>query len=251
MYKLLTKKQMGDPVVVYLPGIDGSPLLASNFLARAESLFPVTRLHYPSHHKITLEEMADGCVSALTEQGYENAIWLGDSFGSSIALTIARRHPRSTVGLVLSGGMSHCHSPLKMLFLARIWERLPLRLKKLAVRSLYHPLIKHYPNRFSYHLLDELNAAAQWDSLSWRLRLLAAFDLRSYISHIRVPTLYLGGEDDSWVRTMEETRLIRENIPDSRTFLFPGCGHFVLAERPAEALELIEMFLPFAARAAA
>jgi pimeloyl-ACP methyl ester carboxylesterase len=92
---------------------------------------------------------------------------------------------------------------------------------------------------------------AQMEFISWRMRLLAGFDVRNQISRIDAPVLYLAGEDDRLVNTQEEARVFREQVAESRTFLFPGCGHAVLAERPFECIELIDLFVPMAKRAAA
>ena len=77
------------PHVVYLPGIEGAGVLSQPFLSEAESEFPITRPPDPGQIRLTLEEMADGCAQAIAERGIPYAIWLGDSFGASVALTIA------------------------------------------------------------------------------------------------------------------------------------------------------------------
>jgi len=195
--------------------------------------------------------MADGCVHALAEEGRSNAIWLGDSFGSVLALMIAQRHPHAVQGLILAGGFSKAHNPTRLLLAAKIWDASPEKWKKSYLRRRLGRLVRKYPSRFTRDMVEEFLSNAQLDYVSWRLRLLAAFDCRSTLHRIGVPVLYLGGEEDSLVDTQEEARVLREHVSGIRTFLFPGCGHFVLGERAAESLELINSFLPLGKRVAA
>lgn len=239
------------PRVVYLPGIEGSGVFSQTFLAQAESLFPITRLHYPGQIRLSLEEMADGCAHAVAEQGIRSAIWLGDSFGSAVALTIAERHPRFTSGIVLAGGITKPPGISRLLFAARMWERSPDTWRKAYLRKRLTRLAKRNPRCFTKPAVDEFLSNGHLDYLSWRLRLLGAFNARVFLPRIRVPLLYLGGEDDSLVDTQEEAREFRDRVPEARTYLFPGCGHFVLGERPSECVELVNTFLPLVARAAA
>jgi pimeloyl-ACP methyl ester carboxylesterase len=251
MFPPLTTMNAGNPVIVYLPDIDGSGAMATTFLSRAQPIFPLTQLIYPGHSRVTLDEMAQGCVTALTEQHQTGAIWLGDSFGSAVALTIALRFPEVTRGLILAGGFSKGPSPFKMLMAAKVWDHTPTKWRKSLVRRQLEHLAKQYPDRISKSSADEVVFNGHLDHVSWRLRLLSAFNLREQLPQLQVPVLYLGGEQDRIVNTHEETRILREAVPDSRTFLFPGCGHLVLAERPDECLEVIHHFIPLAKRSVA
>lgn len=237
--------------VVYLPGIEGSATLSSHTLWQAGDLFEITQLHYPGHSRLTLEEMADGCVSALAEHGKRSAIWLGESFGSAVALSIALRHPHATRGVILAGGFTKSPNPTRLLLAARMWDAFPKTWGKSYLRRRLSRLVRKDPSRMSASSLDSFLANGQLDFLSWRLRLLAAFDCRGCLDRIKVPLLYLGGEDDSLVNTQEEAQILRERVSGARTYLFPGCGHAVLAERGLECQELMNLFVPTAKRAAA
>ncbi|MBK7496169.1 MAG: alpha/beta hydrolase [Candidatus Omnitrophica bacterium] len=251
MFRTVSQNRDGQPLIVYLPGIDGLGALANQFLSEAETRFSITQLHYPGHSRLTLEELADGCVSALPEKKQSGIIWLGDSFGAAIALTIARRHPQVTQGVILAGGFSKAPSPFKLLTTARLWDSCPGKWRKQVVRRSLNRLARKNPAKIQKNSIDEILSNGHLEEVPWRLRLLAAFDMRQEIQRIETPVLYLGGEEDGQVDTHEESRYFRENCPLCRTFLFPGCGHAVLLERPSECLEVIELFVPIAKRAAA
>ncbi len=251
MFRTLSQQSTGMPAIVYLPGIDGSGALISQFLNKAENTFPLIRLHYPGHSRMSLEELADGCVGALAERDQTGVIWLGDSFGSAVALSIALRHPQYARGVILAGGFSKGPNPLRLLLLARAWDSAPMQWRKKIVRNRLTRLSRRNPSKISCSCIDEVVSNGHLDDVSWRLRLLSAFDVRDALSSLSVPVLYLGGEDDGIVNTLEESRLFREKVQECRTFLFPGCGHAVLAERPDECLGLIDLFVPLAKQAAA
>jgi pimeloyl-ACP methyl ester carboxylesterase len=251
MFRTLSQQSVGMPAIVYLPGIDGSGALVSQFLVKAENTFPLIRLHYPGHCRMSLEELADGCVAALAERDQTGVIWLGDSFGSAVALSIASRHPQVTKGLILAGGFSKGPNPLRLLLLARAWDSAPVQWRKKIVRNRLSRLSRRSPSKISGSCVDEVVSNGHLDYVSWRLRLISAFDVRDSLSSLSTPVLYLGGEDDGIVHTVEESKLFREKVRECRTFLFPGCGHAVLAERPDECLELIDLFVPLAKRVAA
>lgn len=240
-----------QPCVVHLAGIEGAATLSAQTLLQAEDMFQITQLHYPGHSRLTLEEMADGCVSALAERGKTSAIWLGESFGSALALSIAQRHPHATQGVVLAGGFTKSPTPSRLLLAARMWDSFPDRLRRAYLHKRLYRAVRKQPSRIAESSVDAFMTNGQLEFLSWRLRLLAAFDCRDRLDRIRVPLLYLGGEDDKLVDTQTEARILRETISGARTFLFPGCGHAVLAERGVECLELLNNFVPMAKRAAA
>lgn len=251
MFRTVSQNRDGQPLIVYLPGIDGLGALANQFLAEAETRFPITQLHYPGHNRLTLEELADGCVAALAEQNQSGIIWLGESFGAAVALTIAQRHPQVTQGIILAGGFSKAPSSFQLLMTARLWDSCPVKWRKQMIRRSLNKIARKNPAKIHKSSIDELLSNGHLDEVPWRLRLLAAFDMKSEIPRITTPVLYLGGEEDRQVSTQEESRFFRESCACCRTFLFPGCGHAVLAERPSECLEVIELFVPMAKRAAA
>ncbi|MCA9412862.1 MAG: alpha/beta hydrolase [Candidatus Omnitrophica bacterium] len=251
MSRVLVSNDHASPFIVYVPGITGTGALSNQFLQQTQQSFNLTQLHFPGHSRLTLEELADGCVNALAEQGRRKAIWMGESFGSTIALLIALRHPSAVEGLVLASGLTKMSSPSRLMMAARIWDSSPDAWRKNFLRKRLNRLARRCSGRLSKSQIDNFLINGQMDFVSWRLRLLASFDVRQQLTRIGVPTLYLGGEEDTLVDTQEEAKILRESLESVRTFLFPGCGHAILAERPEESLDILSNFLPLARRVAA
>jgi 3-oxoadipate enol-lactonase/4-carboxymuconolactone decarboxylase len=67
---------------------------------------------------------------------------------------------------------------------------------------------------------------------------LAAFDVRSELSRIGVPTLVLVGSDDQ-VTGPAEARTLVAGIPDARLAVVPGASHLVPVEQPAAVTDLL------------
>ena len=251
MSRALVSNDLASPFVVYVPGITGTGSLSTQFLNKTQQSFQLTQLHFPGHSRLTLEELADGCVHALAEQGRRKAIWMGDSFGSAITLLIAMRHPSAVEGLILASGFSKAPSPSRLLMAARIWEASPDSWKISFLRKRLSRLSRRYPGRLNKSDIEDYLINGQMEFISWRLRLLASFDVRGQLPKIGVPTLYLGGEEDLLIDTQEEAQIFRQSLSNIRSYLFPRCGHAILTERPEECLELLVNFLPLARRAAA
>lgn len=69
---------------------------------------------------------------------------------------------------------------------------------------------------------------------------LAAFDIRTELPRIGVPTLVLVGAEDK-VTGPAEARTLVAGIPDARLALVPGASHLAPVEQPAAVTDLLLM----------
>jgi pimeloyl-ACP methyl ester carboxylesterase len=61
-------------------------------------------------------------------------------------------------------------------------------------------------------------------------------------ANVTMPVLLVAGENDIAARPSDATALAA-GLPDCRLAVLPGCGHFAVAERPAEFAEIVHDFL--------
>ncbi len=59
-----------------------------------------------------------------------------------------------------------------------------------------------------------------------------AFDVMARLGEILVPTLIVGGADDTMAPPKFQ-QYLADNIPNARLMLLPGAGHYPMAEQPA------------------
>lgn len=92
-------------------------------------------------------------------------------------------------------------------------------------------------DRYFELMLREGNRAATFERLQT-----PQTDSRDSLSMIRIPTLILWGEQDSWIPVSHADRF-GQAIPNSEVVIFPHAGHVPMEEIPAETLPVVLRFL--------
>lgn len=165
-------------------------------------------------------------VATLMDQlGLQKAVVVGHSLGATVAQRFALTYPDRTYGLVLTGsffkGKGHPG-------LVELWDSM--------VSTLEDPIDPAIIRSFQMSTISKPLPAAFLDTVVreslkvparvWKatLRGLIETDFTRELSNIRVPTLLLWGERDTFVSRSEQDRLLAA-IPGSRLKIFAGVGH--------------------------
>jgi pimeloyl-ACP methyl ester carboxylesterase len=233
------------PRALVIPGLNGSPDL---LMAAAPRLFPGLRA-LPFDHR---RELAEGGVEGLAGRalavldadpgGDEPAYVCGESFGGTIALTLARRYPARVRGLILFSAFGR-YSPR----LARggrvglaCWRLLGDRVAG-GVLRVSRPLRAPGTLGFRFSRRDLRNYLRETDGHppAYRSKCDASlrFDARPWLGSLACPTMILTGTWDSVVPISAGAELARL-IPNARLHRLPG-GHVVHLTRAAEVGRLI------------
>jgi pimeloyl-ACP methyl ester carboxylesterase len=114
------------PVLVYLPGIDGSGELLLGTAARLEERFRLLRLRYrlsanPRHRSYA--HLAASVVEAVSLRGVDRMALLAESFGGAVALRAAIDFPQRVAALALVNSFVHYRRRTR-LALSRVGLRL-------------------------------------------------------------------------------------------------------------------------------
>lgn len=205
--------------------------------------------------RCTIEDCVDDLLAVLDAAGEPQAVLVGHSMGVQVSLEAWRRAPDRVAGLVLAlGSPSH---PLETFHGSRLLAQVFPVLKAVmqawpgGARLLFQEVL---PSELSLQLglwlevnrqlvrredvrryLDDL---ARVDTQAW-LRLLdsaAAHDARPFLPTIRVPTLVVGAEKDTFT-PVALSRQMHQAIPGSELLLLPAGSHMGLLEH-AELTEL-------------
>jgi pimeloyl-ACP methyl ester carboxylesterase len=188
---------------------------------------------------------------ALQAAGMEHVVLVGHSMGGAVALTYALGGPDGTAPparlralvLVASGARLRMHPDFLAAARARAEatpEAVIAQLPEPAV-----PLERCLAPGASPALVAWLRAhSGQATAQALYADFLAnnAFDVMDRLGAIRVPTLVIGGAED----TMTPPRFLQylaEHIPGAQLVLLPGVGHYPMAEQPEAFNQHLAAFL--------
>ena len=172
-------------------------------------------------HPMDLQYFVDGVEEIMRHYNMEDVTVVAHSFGARVAMRLANRSSR-VAGLVLVGAAGL--KPRRTLgYYVRV-----ARAKWYALWGLPRP-----------------SGSADYEATSGAARRTFVNIIHTYqekeAAAIKVPVLLVWGTEDNETPAYMLKRFERL-LPDSRTVLFEGCGHFCFAERPSRFDALVKQF---------
>jgi pimeloyl-ACP methyl ester carboxylesterase len=194
------------------------------------------------------DALADVLEEVLDQKGVARADVVGHSWGSSVVLAFARRHPQRLNRLVIISGWVYDEQLLPLMR----WARVP-GLGEVLYRLFYRQLIgeRLYLNFADGALLSQKvveDVERQMDLDGALAAALAAARGMRFSEHeaeyknIRHPTLLLWGREDRVARLAFGERLATE-LPHARLVVLPRCGHIPMWECTGETSTALLAFL--------
>ncbi|GHA01359.1 3-oxoadipate enol-lactonase [Streptomyces spiroverticillatus] len=192
----------------------------------------------PAEPVASVAELTARLLAVLDELGVQRFGYAGCSIGGAVGAELALRHPHRVASLALVSA-----SP-------RFGTADEFRQRGVIVRTNgMEPMAAAAPGRW----FTPSFAAAQPAIVEWAVQMvrttdpgcyiaaceaLAAFDVRSELGRIAVPTLVVVGEQDQ-VTGPGDARTLVAGIPDARLALVPGASHLTPVEQPAAVTDLL------------
>ncbi|MFF3325233.1 4-carboxymuconolactone decarboxylase [Streptomyces sp. NPDC002889] len=192
----------------------------------------------PAHAATSVPELAERLLATLDQLGVQRFGYAGCAVSGAIGIELALRHPERVASLALVAA-----SP-------RFGTADEFRQRGVIVRTNgLDPMARSAPERW----FTEGFAAAQPAIVEWAVQMvrttdpgcyigaceaLAAFDVRSELGMLGVPTLVLVGSEDQ-VTGPAEARTLVAGIRDARLALVPGASHLAPVEQPAAVTDLL------------
>jgi pimeloyl-ACP methyl ester carboxylesterase len=177
---------------------------------------------------------------ALHGIGVSAATVVGHSWGASVALSLALKHPETVASLVLASGyyyptpradvailatpaapvlgdiLSHTVSPI----ISRLmW---PLLLRKIFHPSQVPEKFKAFPKEMTFRP-SQIRASAQESALL----IPDAFNLQAYYPKLKMPVVIIAGDGDRLVDIDRQSARLHHDIKHSKLHRVPGVGHMV------------------------
>ena len=183
----------------------------------------------------SLESRIDDVRAVMDEIGSKQAVLLGFSEGSPMSALFAATYPDRVSKLILFGGYASTRVTEE-----QIAQRVKLWGKGVMARALI-------PDRLDDQ--DAVNQIAKFERLSASpgtfkayMALVAAIDVTSILSAIRVPTLVLHRRTDALI-PVESGRDLAAQIPGAKYIEYPAGGHMFWADDVEALLGDIEEFV--------
>jgi proline iminopeptidase len=210
----------------------------------------------PPLETCTVEQMADDTAAFCRVLGLEHPVVLGHSFGGTVALSLALRHP-DLVGRLVLVDTTACWSAdhAEALALLEAWHGPAVRDAARAMEGDRSAAARADFNRlvFPTYIWDPalrapVMAAVGRSSYAHALAdrfwggLADAYDLRARLGEIRWPTLVIVGERD-WRTPPSASRTIAAGIPGAELLVLPDVGHFPYAEASEAFATAVGQFL--------
>ncbi|MFI6403868.1 4-carboxymuconolactone decarboxylase [Streptomyces sp. NPDC050548] len=192
----------------------------------------------PAYPAGSVSDLADRLLATLDALGVQRFGYAGCALGGAVGLELVLRHPERVASLALIAT-----SP-------RFGTADEFRQRGVIVRTNgLDPIARTSPERwFTGGFAATQPAITEWAVQMVRTtdpgcyisacEALAAFDVRSELARIGVPTLVLVGSDDQ-VTGPAEARTLVAGIPDARLAVVPGASHLVPVEQPAAVTDLL------------
>jgi pimeloyl-ACP methyl ester carboxylesterase len=232
----------GVPPLILLHGAGGSRLHWPPQIRRLNGA-EVYALDLPGHGDsagrpaATISGYAESTLDWMRSVGIGQAVLVGHSMGSAIALTIALRVPRTVAGLALVGASARLRVAPEILTDSASQARFPRAVDRVTDWAFSPkappPLVELARRR----MLESGHDAFHSD-----FQACDHFDVRQQLAEIKVPALVIQGEDDQ-LTPLFLARELAEGLPAGQLVSLPDAGHMVMLEKPEQVAELLSRFM--------
>ena len=251
---MIRTKKLGEVELNYEVSGEGRPVILfhgwgcdlhifKTLHAQLETEFKVYAIDFPGFGKSSLpqtvwgvEEYTQMLEQFVHEEGIEDPILVGHSFGGRVSLIYASRNPVHKVILVDAAGVKPRHG---VKYYARVW---PFKVCKRVL-----PLL--IGRAQAAKVIDAWRkkaGSADYNATTGILRNIfikvVNEDLKRFMPLIKAPTLLIWGECDT-ATPLRDAKIMERLIPDAGLVVFAGAGHYSFLDRPFDFAAVMDSFL--------
>ncbi|GIL71022.1 hypothetical protein Vretimale_4099 [Volvox reticuliferus] len=255
------------PLLVYLPGIDGTGLAAYRQFPLLSACFDLRGVFLPPEDRTPFHGLVESLAQQLEDEvapldPSRPVYLLGESFGGLIALELAQRVSCVDRLILVNPATSFDRSlwpslgPLLPALPPELYRLLPLALSPILSNPLSmaawntsntDPLPQQAVDLLSglLYLLPELSSlqvVLPPETLSWRLQLLreGAEAVNASLGKVRQRTLLLVGESDLVIPSASEAPRLETVMPRCQAKVVRGGSHALLQEATVDLVRLLQ-----------
>ena len=219
-------KSGSGPVLLYLPGMEGTGRLFYLQEPELSRHFTVLALQLRSNSPFSYEDLARDVAEALDAEEASNAIVVGESFGGTVALHFALRYPERVRHLLLCNTFSHLRGRLRLQFAFLL---LPFAFippgKAFREWLMRRVLASEGIDKKDIDRLLECSLSHGYGASKQRLQLIRQHDVREQLPSLSMPVTIIASARDRLLPSLQEAHFMRRKIPDCRIIVVPDGGH--------------------------
>jgi len=216
---------------VYVCGIEGTGL---NFFAQEPDLEKdhciLSFQMRPDGH-YNLDDLVEDVRANIHSAGFENATFLGESFGGFLTLATALKHPELFKRVILVNTFAWFHH--------RRWINLGIKLYSTFPRiARFYRRIRSGDELFSNDMPDEFKkkflentANVPLEGYISRLKIIRDTDLRPRLNEIQIPALIVSTTADGMLDSILHAKEIVSLLPNAKHKIIEGTGHLALMSK--------------------
>jgi len=217
------------PLLIYVAGLDGTGQLFFKQAPRLARTYRIVTFRSRGHGRFTYEDLTGDLAAIIRDLGEQQATILGESFGGTVALSFALRYPRMVERLVVVNSFPRFRKRLTINLGVKLASGLPFRwLWPVRRAASILGLLVDGVNREDRRVFWRAIRTVSGEAYARRLQLIAELDLESRLSEIQTPTLFIAGDRDLLVPSVNEARSMAARMPSARVRVIKGAGHACL-----------------------
>ncbi|MFN6463363.1 MAG: alpha/beta fold hydrolase [Nostoc sp. DedVER02] len=234
------------PLLVYLPGMDGTGQLLRSQTAGLETGFDVRSLALPRKDLNTWDVLTKSVldlIHAELEKSSQRSVYLcGESFGGCLAMKVAIQAPHLFKRIILINPASSFHLRTWLSWASQLTYLVPSGLYDIGALGLL-PFLASLPriSRSDRHELLKTMRSVPAETVLWRLSLLREFEIdQEKLSRLTQPVLLIAGGSDRLLPSVTEVKRIGNILPNNKIVVLPECGHACLLEQDINLYEILK-----------
>ncbi|MEH2105840.1 alpha/beta fold hydrolase [Nostoc sp.] len=234
------------PLLVYLPGMDGTGQLLRSQTAGLEAGFDVRSLALPRKDLNTWDVLTKSVLNLidaeLEKSSYRPVYLCGESFGGCLAMKVAIQAPHLFKRIILINPASSFHLRPWLSWASQLTYLVPSGLYDVGALGLL-PFLASLPriSRSDRHELLKTMRSVPVETVLWRLSLLREFHLdEEQLGRLTQPVLLIAGGSDRLLPSVTEVKRIGNILPNNKIVVLPNCGHACLLEQDTNLYEILK-----------
>jgi 3-oxoadipate enol-lactonase len=183
-------------------------------------------------------------VVAMVAPPPEKVVLLGESFGGALSMSFALAHPERVSALVVLNSFPAFLPQVRLRLAKAALRALPWGMMAVVRRLTAFRMHSRHTTKDELRRFMRLMQGTSRDGYLNRLTVLMEYDLRTQLSELTVPTLFLAADRDHLVPSVEQARYMSARVPGASMRILEGHGHICLLAPDLDVSEILSSWAP-------